>query len=553
MDFLVFRKQYGFRLLELLALLAFSFLVGMGVAYHEGWADEAQSWLLAKNSGWWQMVLHQVRYEGTPGLWHTILWLVARLHLSYQGMHWLAGGIAVAGVFVFLRWSPFPWFLRLLLPFSFFLAYQYAVVGRSYVLFPLLTFMAVALLSSKRARPVALAIVLGLLANVSLHGFVEAAGLALVAVLSYWPSRRRTEGLAPQASSRAALVIFAVLALFSAYTAFPPKDVSFRPGVRIQKSLHHQKVESGSRSGLPDDLEASSSDQLIAAPLPQYQRTKSEARQALLFKQASVITYPLSESHLLGLALFVLLLARAIFVKQEESEANYRWLGLFPYLLMVVFFSRMYLMPWHAGTLFCSFVASLWLTWPKRTLSTPSSLWCERLLVCALLVMSVEQASWTLHAYRQDVRGPYCGDKAAAAYLAQHATGKKVAGFYFHSVGPVGYLDRPEYFNESSQEYWLWSSTNHTNADAPKAIAAHPDYLVIGGVLDHEEENLWHGWRYLSGKQISEGPMGIFSDDYHIVDYAKAHGYRETHRFCGLAPMRAGSYEELCQIILEPQ
>jgi uncharacterized protein (DUF1810 family) len=39
---------------------------------------------------------------------------------------------------------------------------------------------------------------------------------------------------------------------------------------------------------------------------------------------------------------------------------------------------------------------------------------------------------------------------------------------------------------------------------------------------------------------------------YGIIPYAEAHGYRETHRFCGHTFMRDGFSESMCQIALEP-
>jgi len=68
--------------------------------------------------------------------------------------------------------------LRALLPFTFWLAYQNAVVARSYVLFTPFAFAAAALLRSPVRRPLAVAAVLGLMANISLHGFVASVGFA---------------------------------------------------------------------------------------------------------------------------------------------------------------------------------------------------------------------------------------------------------------------------------------------------------------------------------------------------------------------------------------
>ena len=51
-----------------------------------------------------------------------------------------AGSIAFASMVLLTIAAPFPLVLRLLLPFTYFFAFQYSVVARSYVLFPAILF-----------------------------------------------------------------------------------------------------------------------------------------------------------------------------------------------------------------------------------------------------------------------------------------------------------------------------------------------------------------------------------------------------------------------------
>lgn len=559
MDFISGRKRPSFGWIEALTLCVFSAVVATGIAVHEAWADEAQAWLLARDLGWWKLMLHGVRYEGTPGLWHTLLWILNRLQFSFQGMHWIAGGIAVCGVFVFLRWSPFPLLLRILLPFTFFLAYQNAVIARSYVLFPLLVFTVAALLSVPRLQPIALAVAAGLLANVSLHGFVEATGLAIGFLLARRKAVQVQDGGNRTRTTAIAVGVFATFWIIAIATAFPPSDISARPGARIQKLLHGHKATKTISSGL-EEFEVKDSDsanELTPIPTPDQKKTRWESKQLLLIKQLSVITYPLSESHLLGLVLFALLLLRAVPKRNSgttrEISQRQLWTGLLPYLLLVVFFSRMYLKPWHTGTIFASFIVAVWLTWPPEKPVTHFALWRERLLVLALCVMCIEQIGWTAHALKQDVQGAYSGDEAAADFLKQNAQGKKVAGYYFFSIGPVAYLGHPLYLNQPDREYWSWSSKVRVNAEAPAALEQHPDFIVVSTSSNWNPQGIIHGWHYISGKPAQESLTDDEGDDYQIVNYFEAHGYHKTHVFCGHPGMRSGSFAELCQVILEPR
>jgi hypothetical protein len=43
-------------------------------------------------------MLRALSYEVHPGLWYPCLWGMARLHVSYAGMHWITGLIAFASI-----------------------------------------------------------------------------------------------------------------------------------------------------------------------------------------------------------------------------------------------------------------------------------------------------------------------------------------------------------------------------------------------------------------------------------------------------------------------
>ena len=118
-----------------------------------------------------------LHYEGHPILWFVVLRALNLLGISYAGMHWMCGAIGVGGTALFLFYSPFPKYLKALLPFTYFLLFQYVVMGRSYVFVPPLLYL-VAL--QWRKNPLVLALLLGLLANVEMHAAVLSGGLAVV-------------------------------------------------------------------------------------------------------------------------------------------------------------------------------------------------------------------------------------------------------------------------------------------------------------------------------------------------------------------------------------
>ena len=168
-------------------------IVAFTLQYHEKWADEAQAWLIARDLGLKTIWFHELRYEGSPGLWHTILWIAQHVfHARYDALGYIGMAGATAGVALLIFKAPFPRYIRWPLAFTYFLVYQYAVIARPYTLLPLLAFSA-ALLFKDLKHPERMTIVLVLLANLSLHGTILAGCLGLVYVMDAYRARARLD------------------------------------------------------------------------------------------------------------------------------------------------------------------------------------------------------------------------------------------------------------------------------------------------------------------------------------------------------------------------
>lgn len=541
--------------MESLLLALYALLVGAGIAWHEPWADEGQAWLIARDSGFWHMLLHEVRYEGSPGLWHAFLWVLARMHVTYMGMHWISGAFAVAGVYVLLRYSPFPLILRILLPFGFWLAYQDAVVARSYVLFAVLAFPVAAILRQAAREKLAakhllvLAVLLGLMANLSLHGFIASLGFAAVALLLL---RRQARAGAPLRKAAAAAILCCFW-IFAVATTFPPSDVDFPAGKNIQHETFRLWAALGSKTAKAELAEiklrgaAPRPGELPMQAVPTFQPTPHEALLRRIGRALAVVTFPISNYRILALLAVFLVIAQSIVFKPERGQLG--WIGLIPWGLMVLAFTRMYLAPRHAGMLWTALIASLWLVWPARDATSPRAFWLQRLTLASLVLVGLLQIQWTARSVWADIHKPYSGDEAMAQFLKSLPPGKRIAGFGYHSVGPEAWLHRKVYFNQPAT-YWVWSQKPRVDARAPFAIATHPDVIVFGGWnWSQRNADVSEDWVKPDLQTLNVVPL---HDEFATIAYAEAHGYRETHRFCGEAFMRSGYSEQLCQVALQP-
>ena len=556
------RARWGWA--ETLALLLWFAVASFAVAQHTSWADEMQAWLLAGGVSWKTLFTHSLHYEGTGGLWHAFLKVLQAFGVSFTGMRWIVAGIEGAAMGVLLAFSPFPRVVRLLLPFTFFLLYQDAVVARSYCLFAILAFPAAVLLRNPRPRPLLLAVLLGLMANLSVHGALASGGLAMVAL---WTWRGRLLRSVP------AVLVLLLLWAGAIATMTPAADIDFSAGNNIQRAVAKVERQAGMKPTAPPALIGQPMANLEPAPVPVHIRHGFARLWNKLARGLGVVTYPLSASRLLALLLVVCVVAQALLERgprmrpgaaAEDSAAGgdsaaardsgpLGWIGLAPYGLMIVVFTSLYLAPRHVGMLLTGFVVTAWLTWPLRAELRGRRLLLERMTAALLLLVCAGQIAWSAHAIGEERRLPYGPGRMTAEYLKSRGVGApgnhdKLAGFYYGSIDPLLYFNRNLYFNQPPHRYWYWSTVMLSYESAQSVLAAHPDFIVIGGFESGPDEEITRDWE-------PETPpvQGVVRNDvYGVERFYEEHGYRRTHLFCGHSWMRSSYAELLCDTVLEP-
>ena len=167
--------------------LTFLFLaVGAFTAsHHEMWRDEIQAWLLARDSTSVFNLFANLKYEGHPGLWHLCLMPLSRITDSpviMQMFHLLITGVTV---YLFVRYSPFNWFQKLLFCFGYFVLYEYAIIARNYALGLLLITVFCVLFRERYKRFIWVGCVLFLLAHTSVHALIVAIAIGVVLCCEY--------------------------------------------------------------------------------------------------------------------------------------------------------------------------------------------------------------------------------------------------------------------------------------------------------------------------------------------------------------------------------
>jgi hypothetical protein len=413
---------------EWAAIAVYASLVAFAIPFHEPWTDEAQAWQLARSLSLRALFQTYIRYEATPGLWHFLLWMLNRAHVSYSGMHWLCGAIAVVSASLLVLNSPFPRSLKLTLPFTFFLLYQYAVVARSYVLVPLMLF---AIASWWKNRPLAVAVTLGLLANCSIHAAVISGGIAIV-----WLVEQLRAGSAKTPARWRKIMLCALIVLsfyaFALWTTWPPRDLTYISIVRGHTPTF-----------------------LLSALVP----------------LIAPICQPLILSIPFWIAMILVFSARRSFFY------------LFPVLLFAVFSGVMLGGFWHWGLIIPLLLCLLWITWPQPGAGVS---WREIVGRSALIYMIAVQILWSAYAIGFDHYNAYSPDLAAAQFLRPFVNNKAtIAATYLDdspnhvtvAFGILPYFERNIYINQPYPFYW-WSNRNPSDILFNALLPTHPDVIV---------------------------------------------------------------------------
>ena len=166
--------------------ILFGLLVILNVVrtlHHAMWRDEFQAFQIATHSANFSELLQRVRFEGHPGLWHVLLWVMSRFSTDPILMQLLHIGIAVGAWLLVYRCSPFSTIEKFLLILSYFLFWEYFVISRNYALVALFGFGFVALRSSRSPSEFVPWILPGLLANTFGYGTIWSMALAAVFVI----------------------------------------------------------------------------------------------------------------------------------------------------------------------------------------------------------------------------------------------------------------------------------------------------------------------------------------------------------------------------------
>jgi hypothetical protein len=475
------------RIADFGVLGAWMAVVAFTLQYHEKWADEAQAWLIARDLNLKTIWFHELRYEGSPGLWHTILWVAQHLfHARYNALGYIGMAGATAGVALLVFKAPFPRYIRWPLAFTYFMVYQYAVIARPYTVLPLLAFSA-ALLFKDLEHPERMTIVLVLLANLSLHGTILAGCLGLVYLLDAYQSW----GTLDVRVRKRYWICIGVMALTFAFIVLILKPTPDVEEFVLKRQFAQLSPEVQAQAQIPTTLRKLST--VISGAFLDW------IAPSIVFLVLTAVWFLMRRRFLV----FVL-----------------------PVGMMIAFYAKIHGAAHHHGTALVAMLSALWIAWPNdverstfTTIQRQALQGMTALLIC-LCGLNIWDAAVVI---QRDYLYPYSGAEDAANYIKSvGATQDPMFGFLFGVVGVEAYFDDNIFANMPSAFFHHGLPLFGTDLNIDDLHRINPEYVVAYSI--EPELMIKVGIPQLN----AEGYEVVhFSDGYYL--YKRAVFERETY------------------------
>ena len=150
---------------------------------HEPWRDEFNGWAISKDTIY-NILFVIPHFDGHPPLWYMILKCFSSLNFNPEiGIKIPNLILMFLSAFLLIFKSPFPKPFKLLLPFTYFIFYQYSIINRPYCIFTLAIFLSAYLYKERNIHPYKYIFALILLGLSSAYGVALSFGIILVWII----------------------------------------------------------------------------------------------------------------------------------------------------------------------------------------------------------------------------------------------------------------------------------------------------------------------------------------------------------------------------------
>lgn len=342
-------------------------------------------------------------------------------------------------VAVLLFKSPFPKLIRCLLPFNFFLFYQYGVVSRPYSVLTLSFFLAAVCYKNRNENPVKYLLCLALMCAVHSYGIMIAGGLCIVWLIEIFIEYKKSGKLAGILKDRRCWLMFCLLVFALLVMAAIVPDENVYLGGKMSSETE-KKFDFSCINILFCFVIFSDS---IITSFFNYAGVPSE-----IASQIPVIVVSI-----LLVALFVTITYR------NKKLLTF----LLPYGVLSIFGSFVYISPHHIGVITAFVIFVLWIIVDEsgkvllpEYMNKISAKIGKKLKVIvkaiAFLPLLIPIA-WSCTSSYFDIRYPYWFDEAADFIKEYHLDDYKIMGYWQQVLN--GEIDDDAFWNVDEADY-MW-------------------------------------------------------------------------------------------------
>lgn len=433
-----FSKEHG--KCDVITLIIYLLGVCTVSFFHEPWFDEAQSWAIARSGTIKEILFEIPHYEGHPPLWHLILAPFAKLgapyELSLAAVNIFFMTLAVA---VLLFKSPFPKLIRCLLPFNFFLFYQYGVISRPYCILVLAIFLAAVCYKNRNEHPVKYLLCLALMCAVHSYGIMIAGCLCIVWLIEIFTEYKKSGKLADILKDRRCWLMFCLLIFAMLVMAAIVPDENVYLGGKMSNETE-KKFDFSCINILFCFVIFSDS---IITSFFNYAGVPSE-----IASQIPVIVVSI-----LLVALFVTITYR------NKKLLTF----LLPYGVLSIFGSFVYISPHHIGVITAFVIFVLWIIVDENgkvllpeymnKISAKIGKKLKVILKAIAFLPLLIPIAWSCTSSYFDIRYPYWFDEAADFIKEYHLDDYKIMGYWQQVLN--GEIDDDAFWNVDEADY-MW-------------------------------------------------------------------------------------------------
>lgn len=433
-----FSKEHG--KCDVITLIIYLLGVCTVSFFHEPWFDEAQAWAIARSGSLKEILFEIPHYEGHPPLWDLILLPFAKLGAPYEL------SLAVVNIFfmtlavaVLLFKSPFPKLIRCLLPFNFFLFYQYGVISRPYCILVLAIFLAAACYKNRNEHPVKYLLCLALMCAVHSYGIIIAGCLCIVWLIEIFTEYKKSGKLADILKDRRCWLMFCLLIFAMLVMAAIVPDENVYLGGKMSSETE-KKFDFSCINILFCFVIFSDS---IITSFFNYAGVPSE-----IASQIPVIVVSI-----LLVALFVTITYR------NKKLLTF----LLPYGVLSIFGSFVYISPHHIGVITAFVIFVLWIIVDEsgkvllpeymNKISAKIGKKLKVILKAIAFLPLLIPIAWSCTSSYFDIRYPYWFDEAADFIKEYHLDDYKIMGYWQQVLN--GEIDDDAFWNVDEADY-MW-------------------------------------------------------------------------------------------------